>query len=191
MGLGQRKQQEEIGFSSPRPFSRPFSATGEGQVDRKGQTATTARHFEFNTCSPELPRGAVKGNALSHLPTSWACTKCWKLPRIWICIPPVTAFLLLVFLIQCCCFFLFSLLSAVLDDVQRRRWQCQPSATPGLSRGCWDPVLQAELASKRKLLSVDFLRFAGFFCCFLHSCFTRTCLPGLCCLWKIRIASQQ
>lgn len=25
MGLGQRKQQEEVGFSSPRPFSRPLA----------------------------------------------------------------------------------------------------------------------------------------------------------------------
>lgn len=72
MGVRQRKQQKEIGSSSPRPFLRLFFATGTERTS--GEEGTNCHRSEsFHVPHPvpaAIPRGCVEGNALGNLPTS-------------------------------------------------------------------------------------------------------------------------
>ena len=202
MGIRQRKQQEEIGFSSPYPFLRPFFATGTKRTSEQEGTnsATMVSHFMLITRSLELCWEAVSKGTVSVTSSPLRLAHSGENYIEY-------GFVFLLLLPSYCLFSSFSSAASFsfpcflswLHHAQN----CSEGPAGGAGSGnVWHSAMlvwvsqvwpeageimfcldcpAGETASKRKVLSTDSLFFA-LFCCTLHSCFVKTYLPALCCL---------
>lgn len=77
-----------------------------------------------------------------------------------------------------------------MSDAALRWYECARS-DQRLVTSCSACIVQQAKLQVRGRFYQQIPYFLLFFFRSLHSCFMKTCLPALCCLWKSRIGSQQ